>query len=199
MRVLGIDPASAGPTGYGVIETQGRACSYVECGVIPAARRGANGDGAARLREIHARITSLLEKFSPDEVAVESIFTALNVKTALKLAEVRGVVLLAAAQAGVPVHSYSPREVKLAVTGYGHADKHQMQQMVRAELELDALPQPADAADALAVALCHVHAAATRARMAAATGGRITSISAARKKAGTRTTRLRTARIQTVR
>jgi crossover junction endodeoxyribonuclease RuvC len=88
-------------------------------------------------------------------MAVESVFTALNMKTALKLAEVRGVVTLAAAQAGIPVHSYAPREVKASVAGYGAATKQQMQQMVRVLLHLREAPEPADAADALAVALCH--------------------------------------------
>jgi crossover junction endodeoxyribonuclease RuvC len=95
---------------------------------------------------------------------VESIFSALNVRTALRLAEVRGVVLLAAAQHGVEVHSYSPREVKASVAGYGHADKRQIQLMVRALLSLSELPEPADAADALAVALCHIQADRARVR-----------------------------------
>jgi crossover junction endodeoxyribonuclease RuvC len=172
MRILGIDPASAGPTGYGVIEADGRGCRCVECGVISAARRTrvANGDAGARLSEIYRRITELLERFSPDEVAVESIFTALNMQTAIRLAEVRGVVLLAAAQAGVAVRSYSPLEVKRSVTGYGHAEKSQIQRMVRAELQMSELPHPADAADALAVALCHIHALRAEARFARATG-----------------------------
>ena len=93
-----------------------------------------------------------------------SIFTALNIKTALRLAEVRGVILLAAAQRNIPVHSYSPREVKAAVAGYGHADKAQMQQMVRAILALKEIPQPSDAADALAVALCHIQFAQSQQR-----------------------------------
>jgi crossover junction endodeoxyribonuclease RuvC len=186
MRVLGIDPASAGPTGFGVVDTDGRACRCVDCGTIPGARRGANGDAGARLREIHNSIVRLLEKFSPDEVAVESLFTALNMQTAIRLAEVRGVVLLAAAQAGVPVRSYSPREVKLSVTGYGHAEKSQIQQMVRAELALAAPPQPADAADALAVALCHIHALRAQARIVRATGGAVSQLPRAGKHARAR-------------
>jgi crossover junction endodeoxyribonuclease RuvC len=108
-------------------------------------------------------------------VAVESVFTALNRKTALRLAEVRGVVLLAAAQKGVPVRSYSPREIKAHVSGYGNAGKEQMQQMVRALLGLAETPEPADAADALAVALCHIQAAQAEARLAAgfARGGKL--------------------------
>jgi crossover junction endodeoxyribonuclease RuvC len=122
-----------------------------------------------RLRAIHALVAALVAEFAPDAVAVESVFAKLNVKTALKLAEVRGVVTLAATQAGIPVHSYAPREVKASVAGYGHASKEQMQQMVRAMLNLRETPQPADAADALAVALCHIYATQARARIAAAT------------------------------
>ena len=110
-------------------------------------------------------LSDLIEEFAPHSVAVESVFTALNIRTALKLAEVRGVVLLAAAQRNIPVHSYSPREVKASVAGYGHAAKEQMQLMVRALLNMTETPEPADAADALAVALCHIQAAQFNARM----------------------------------
>jgi crossover junction endodeoxyribonuclease RuvC len=123
----------------------------------------------ARLREIHGLVARLLKEFSPDAVAVESVFTALNMKTALALAEVRGVVLLAAAQRNIPVHSYAPREVKASVAGYGHATKQQMQLMVRAMLGMTVTPEPSDAADALAVALCHIYSAPARLRLAAAT------------------------------
>jgi crossover junction endodeoxyribonuclease RuvC len=118
----------------------------------------------AVLQDVHALLCRLMDEFSPDALAVESVFTALNMKTALKLAEVRGVVLLAAAQRGVAVHSYSPREVKASVAGYGHADKRQIQLMVRALLEMNEAPEPSDAADALAVALCHLQAEQTRQR-----------------------------------
>ena len=124
---------------------------------------------AARLREIHQLISNLVEEFSPDAVAVESVFTALNVKTALRLAEMRGVVLLAAAQAQIPAHSYSPREVKASVAGFGGASKQQMQQMVSSILGLTVYPEPADASDALAVALCHAHVSRARAKIAAGT------------------------------
>jgi crossover junction endodeoxyribonuclease RuvC len=105
-----------------------------------------------------------MDEFSPDVLAVESVFTALNMRTALRLAEVRGVVLLAAAQRGVAVHSYSPREVKASVAGYGQADKRQMQLMVRALLQMTETPEPSDAADALAVALCHLQVEQARQR-----------------------------------
>jgi crossover junction endodeoxyribonuclease RuvC len=118
----------------------------------------------ATLQDVHALLCRLIQEFSPNVLAVESVFTALNMKTALRLAEVRGVVLLAAAQHGLQVHSYSPREVKASVAGYGHADKRQMQLMVRAVLSMAETPEPADAADALAVALCHLQAEQARLR-----------------------------------
>jgi crossover junction endodeoxyribonuclease RuvC len=163
-RVLGVDPAAAGATGYGVIESDGRRCRMLRFGALRATRKGPE-HFPERLREIHAMLADLIEEFEPQGVAVESVFTALNMKTALKLAEVRGVVLLAAAQRNVPVHSYSPREVKACVAGYGHAGKEQMQLMVRALLDMSETPEPADAADALAVALCHIQAAQFRARL----------------------------------
>ena len=112
-----------------------------------------------------------MDDFAPDAVAVESVFTALNMKTALRLAEMRGVVLLAAAQAQIPAHSYSPREIKASVSGFGAASKQQMQQMVGSVLGLTENPEPADAADALAVALCHAHVSRARERFATATAG----------------------------
>ncbi|HYL85162.1 MAG TPA: crossover junction endodeoxyribonuclease RuvC [Candidatus Angelobacter sp.] len=156
LRVLGIDPAAAGPTGYGVVESDGRCCRMLLHGAFKvAARLRKQGEGKA-LEEIHSRLCQLIEECVPDVVAVESIFSALNVRTALRLAEVRGVVLLAAAQHGLEVHSYAPREVKASITGHGHADKRQMQLMVRALLSMTVTPEPTDAADALAVALCHL-------------------------------------------
>ncbi len=163
-RVLGVDPAAAGATGYGVIESDGRRCRMLRFGALRATRKGPE-HFPERLREIHAMLSDLIEEFEPHSVAVESVFTALNIRTALKLAEVRGVVLLAAAQRDIPVHSYSPREVKASVAGYGHAAKEQMQLMVRALLNMTETPEPADAADALAVALCHVQAAQFNARL----------------------------------
>jgi crossover junction endodeoxyribonuclease RuvC len=163
-RVLGVDPAAAGATGYGVIESDGRRCRMLRFGALRATRKGPE-HFPERLREIHAMLSDLIEEFEPQGVAVESVFTALNMRTALKLAEVRGVVLLAAAQRNISVHSYSPREVKACVAGYGHAGKEQMQQMVRALLGMSETPEPADAADALAVALCHVQASQSRERL----------------------------------
>ena len=165
--VLGVDPSSAGATGYGVVEFIGASPRMLRYGALKMRTRTEFG---ARLREIHELITALVVEFSPDAVAVESVFTALNVGTTLRLAEVRGVVLLAAAQASIPAHSYSPREVKASIAGYGAASKQQMQQMVRAALGLSEYPEPEDAADALAIALCHAHAARAQQRLDVALG-----------------------------
>jgi crossover junction endodeoxyribonuclease RuvC len=167
LRVLGVDPALAGATGYGVVEIEGARTNLVKFGALKLPARASFG---TRLHEIHKLIARLVEEFAPDAVAVESVFTALNMRTALKLAEVRGVVLLAAAQAQIPTQSYSPREVKASVAGYGAASKQQMQQMVGSLLGLARCPEPADAADALAVALCHVQMTHARERFVAATG-----------------------------
>jgi crossover junction endodeoxyribonuclease RuvC len=167
--VLGVDPAVAGATGYGVVEFIGPSPRLLRFGAL---KLPARATFAARLREIHELIAQLVAEFAPDAVAVESVFTALNMRTALKLAEVRGVVLLAAAQASIPAHSYSPREVKASIAGYGAASKQQMQQMVTSALGLTDYPEPADASDALAVALCHAHSFRARERLLAS----ITSI-----------------------
>jgi crossover junction endodeoxyribonuclease RuvC len=163
-RVLGVDPAAAGPTGYGIIESDGRSCRTVHYGTLCPGATVRNGCAGTALETVYKKICELIEEYAPDVLAVESVFTALNMKTALRLAEVRGVVLLAAAQHKIEVHSYAPREVKAAVAGYGQADKRQMQLMVRAILSMEETPEPADAADALAVALCHMQAEETQRR-----------------------------------
>ena len=194
--VLGVDPAVAGATGYGVIEWERGAARMLRYGAL---KMPARASYAARLCEIHRLIAGLVEEFSPDAVAVESVFTALNMNTALKLAEVRGVVLLAAALAGVPSRSYSPREVKSRIAGYGAASKQQMQQMVGMQLGMRETPEPEDAADALAVALCHAHVAVAEARVAVATGRRgSVALRAAAAGAGSRS-HSRVARIVSVR
>lgn len=159
----------AGATGYGVIELCGGVARMLRYGALKMPARAAYSE---RLCEIHRLIAGLVEEYSPDAVAVESVFTALNMNTALKLAEVRGVVLLAAALAGVPSRSYSPREVKSRIAGYGAASKQQMQQMVGMQLGMRETPEPEDAADALAVALCHAHAEVAEERVREATGRR---------------------------
>jgi crossover junction endodeoxyribonuclease RuvC len=153
MRVLGIDCGSR-VTGYGVIDTDGADCVFVRCGII---RTKSSDALAVRLRFIHNSIVEIIREFQPEAAAFESLFYATNAQSALKLGHVRGVSMFAAADADLPVFEYSPLEVKSAVTGYGRAEKLQVQQMVRALLRLNASPEPFDASDALAVAICHVH------------------------------------------
>jgi crossover junction endodeoxyribonuclease RuvC len=153
MRVLGIDCGSR-ITGYGVVDANGADCFLVRCGAI---RSGSSDSLAARLKQIHNGIIDVIRELEPDVAAFENVFYSTNVQSALKLGHVRGVSIVAAAQANLPVFEYSPTEVKSAVTGYGRAEKPQVQEMVRALLKLDAAPEPFDASDALAVAICHVH------------------------------------------
>jgi len=164
LRVLGVDPAATGPTGYGIVESDGRRCRMLHYGALKVAAKRQKECAGAALQDVHARVCGLIEEFSPDALAVESVFIALNMRTALRLAEVRGVILLAAAQHGVLVYSYAPREVKARIAGHGHAGKRQMQLMVRALLSMNETPEPSDAADALAVALCHVQTEQARRR-----------------------------------
>ncbi len=155
MRIFGIDPGSE-RTGYGCVETDGRRNQLVTCGAIaPAA-----ADLPARLARIHAELTALLAAAAPDCVAIESIFHAANARSALRLGHARGVAMLAAVQSGCALVEYTPAEIKRAVVGYGRAEKHQVQQMVKLILGLPAIPSPHDAADALAVAICHLNSMA---------------------------------------
>src|SRR6267154_1529352 len=161
MRVLGID-CGGEYTGYGVVEMDsGGRLVCLTCGAIKLSPREPL---ARRLSRIYDELGVLIGQHHPDEVAIEGIFYALNVKSALKLGQVRGVAMLAAASAGLEVAEYSPLSIKSAVVGYGRAEKHQVQQMVTRLLNLDQIPEPADAADALAIAICHLHTAATRER-----------------------------------
>ncbi|HZH05183.1 MAG TPA: crossover junction endodeoxyribonuclease RuvC [Lautropia sp.] len=159
MIALGFDPGTA-RLGYGVIssEPDPRAIDY---GIIAT---DAGLPMARRLVEIHEAVTELIQVYRPDAVAVERLFFAQNVTTAMTVGQARGVVLLAAAQQGLPVAEYAPSEVKQAVVGYGKADKRQIQEMVRIMLGLETVPRPDDAADALAVAICHVQFAPFRER-----------------------------------
>ena len=159
LRVLGVDPAAAGPTGYAIIEQECGACRVLHYGTFRVAAKRQKSSSGAALEDVHALLCELITEFKPHIMAVESVFTALNMRTALRLAEVRGVVLLAGQQLGVEVRSYTPREIKASVAGYGHADKKQMQAMVKAQLRMKEVPEPSDAADALAVALCHLQTA----------------------------------------
>jgi crossover junction endodeoxyribonuclease RuvC len=161
MRVLGID-CGGQYTGYGVVEMHaaGKLCCLT-CGAIKLSSREAL---PRRLSRIFTRLGELISAHQPDEVAIEDIFYALNAKSALKLGQVRGVAMLAAAVAGLPVAEYSPLTIKSSVVGYGRAEKEQVQQMVTRLLNLPAAPEPMDASDALAIAICHLHTAATLAR-----------------------------------
>ena len=153
MRVFGIDPGSA-RTGYGCVQTDGTRHKLIVCGAISSPATVAFPQ---KLKTIHAELALLLAKHRPDCVAIENLFHAVNVRSALKLGHARGVALLAASQAGLVVTEYPPAEVKRAVVGYGRAEKHQVQHMVTLLLGLAEPPEPFDASDALAVAICHVH------------------------------------------
>jgi len=165
--VLGIDCGSAA-TGYGVIDAAGREVRTVAFGVILANARLSFPE---RLKKIADELGVLIEAHSPDAVAVEEVFYSVNVKSALKLGQVRGVALLKAAQAALPVYEYSPLQIKSSVVGYGRADKNQVQQMMKTLLRLQEIPAE-DAADALAVALCHAHCAQTQDKLDSAREGR---------------------------
>jgi len=164
MRVLGID-CGGEYTGYGVVETDphGNLCCLT-CGAIKLSPREAL---PRRLSRIYMQLGAIISEHQPDEVAIEDVFYALNVKSALKLGQVRGVAMLAAASAGLEVSEYSPLTIKSSVVGYGRAEKAQVQHMVTRLLQLPAPPEPTDASDALAIAICHLHTAGTLSRQRA--------------------------------
>ncbi len=151
MRILGIDPGY-GITGFGLIETQRGNCRLLQCGAITTP---AGMDFSARLEIIYNDMTQLLADAKPDAVAIEELFFGQNVTTGIGVAQSRGVILLAVRQAGLSVTSYKPMQIKQAVVGYGNATKHQVQDMTKRLLRLSTLPKPDDAADAIAIALCH--------------------------------------------
>jgi crossover junction endodeoxyribonuclease RuvC len=153
VTVFGIDPGSE-RTGFGCVDSDGRRHRLVRCGAIAG---GAAADFPSRLATIYRALVDELDRCRPDCVAIESLFYATNVRSALKLGHARGVAMLAAVERGVPVLEYTPAEIKRAVVGYGRAEKTQIQQMVKLLLGLDRVPSPHDAADALAVAICHLH------------------------------------------
>jgi crossover junction endodeoxyribonuclease RuvC len=165
MRVLGIDCGTE-YTGYGVVElvSDERHNDRLVCIICGAIKVSPREPMPTRLSRISTGLGELIVKHRPDRVAIEDVFYATNVKSALKLGQVRGVAMLAAASAGLEVAEYSPLSIKSAVVGYGRAEKHQVQQMVTRLLNLERIPEPADAADALAIAICHLHTTATRER-----------------------------------
>ena len=158
IRIIGVDCGSR-VTGYGLIDVRGPDYSYVSCGAV---RTGAKDPLPLRLRSIHSCLLDVIRKYEPEVAVFETVFHAENAQSALKLGHVRGVSLFAAAQSGLPVYEYSALQVKSAVTGYGRADKWQVQQMVRSLLGLGKAPEPLDASDALAVAICHAQSSRYR-------------------------------------
>lgn len=153
MLTLGIDPGTA-TTGFGLVRQLADKLDHVHCGVITTTPKDSPQD---RLRKIHAELKQLIIKHKPTHMAVERLFFGVNTKTAMAVGQARGIVLLTAAEHGLPVIEYTPLEVKVAVTGYGKAEKKQIQQMVKFLLKMADIPKPDDAADALAVAICHLH------------------------------------------
>ena len=157
MRIVGIDPGY-GITGIGVIDTNRGQSQLIKCGTITTP---AGMDFPARLQIIYNDTVTLLEQVKPDAVAIEELFFGQNVTTGIGVAQSRGVILLAVQQANVPVFSYKPMQVKQAVVGYGNATKHQVQEMTKRLLHLEKLPKPDDAADAIAIALCHARSSSS--------------------------------------
>ncbi len=161
MVILGVDPGTA-ITGYGIVRSEDDALVLVAYGAIITP---ADWILARRLVRIHTELAAQISKHQPTDAVVEKLFFSKNVRTALSVGQARGVALLAAQQAGLAIHEYTPLQIKQAVVGYGRADKAQIQQMVRVLLQMDHVPQPDDAADALAVAICHAHTARFVARV----------------------------------
>jgi crossover junction endodeoxyribonuclease RuvC len=153
--VLGVDPGTA-ITGYGLVWGEGDNLRLVNYGTILTS---SDKPLPQRLQEIYRQLTALIQERQPAAAAVEKLFFSRNVRTALSVGQARGVALLAMANAEIAVHEYTPLEVKQAVVGYGRATKDQVQEMVKVLLGLDSVPQPDDAADAIAVAICHIHSA----------------------------------------
>lgn len=164
MRVLGIDCGTE-YTGYGVVELS--ADAKLICITWGAIRLSPRDPLCERLATIFRSLGQIISEHQPDNVAIEEVFYAINVKSALKLGQVRGVAMLAASSAGLQVSEYAPLTIKSAVVGYGRAEKNQVQHMVARLLNLTTVPEPADAADALAIAICHLHTAATMERQSA--------------------------------
>ena len=164
MRVLGVD-CGGEYTGFGVVEGDGRKLACLAMGAIRLVPKEAL---ELRLKKVYDALSALIAQHQPEVVAIEDVFYSVNAKSALKLGHVRGVAMMSAAQHGLSVVAYAPLAIKSAVVGYGRAEKAQVQVMVARLLHLEQLPQPADAADALAIAICHIHTAATLLRQAAA-------------------------------
>ena len=162
MKILGIDPGY-GITGFGLVDAQRGQFRLLNCGAITTPP---NTDFSWRLEVIYNDMTELLRVAQPDVVAIEELFFGQNVTTGIGVAQSRGVILLAIRQAGIPYYEYKPMQVKQAVVGYGNATKHQVQDMTKRLLHLSAMPKPDDAADAIAIALCHARSATSLLAMA---------------------------------
>jgi len=167
MQVLGVDPGTA-ITGYGIVRFDGEALELVTYGVITPS---ATAPLPLKLQHLYRELQTIIHAYQPAEASVEELFFARNVRTALSVGHARGVILLALADAGLTAYGYTPLQVKKAITGYGRAGKEQMQQMVRLLLRLESIPQPDDAADALAVAICHAHSSSLTARLSGGSQG----------------------------
>jgi crossover junction endodeoxyribonuclease RuvC len=178
VRVLGIDPGSE-TTGWGVVEGDARSYRLVEFGVL---KLSTSASHSSRLLKICRGLEEVVERLKPDACAIEDAFYAVNPKVILKLGQVRGVALLVAERAALEIGEYAPRLVKQTVAGYGNADKRQVQEMVKVLLSLNAVPEPHDAADALAVAICHFHHAGVRERLQAAEARMKVNMVAARRR-----------------
>ncbi|NIM93720.1 MAG: crossover junction endodeoxyribonuclease RuvC [Anaerolineales bacterium] len=154
MLVIGVDPGTAS-TGYGLLrQHRDGQLDLIDFGMISTT---AGKPMATRLLDLYQVLTEIIDNFQPDAAAVEKLYFQRNVSTAITVGQARGVAMLALAQVGIPIEEYSPKEIKVAVTGYGNADKGQMQSMVKVLLRMEDIPKPDDAADALAVAICHCH------------------------------------------
>lgn len=158
MRIIGIDPGYA-IVGYGVLEFDNVRFKVVNYGAITTDPGTPFQD---RLLEIHTDLNSVLDMFKPDCMSIEELYFNTNTTTGIDVAQARGVIMLAAAQRNIPIYEYTPLQVKVAVTGYGRAEKHQVQEMVKNILRLNAIPKPDDTADALAIAICHGHTGGSR-------------------------------------
>ncbi|HEX21047.1 MAG TPA: crossover junction endodeoxyribonuclease RuvC [Actinobacteria bacterium] len=161
MQILGIDPGTA-TTGYGLISKRGGQLRLVDYGVIKTAPKQPD---YIRLQLLYRQLVKLLERYKPSDIAVEQLFFNTNVTTAMSVGQARGVILLAAADAGVNIGEYTPLQIKQAITGYGRASKTQIQQMVKVMLGMDKVPKPDDAADAIAVAICYANSALLAAKL----------------------------------
>jgi len=151
MRILGVDPGTI-ITGYGIIENNAEEITFVDCGILKSPERSSIGE---RLSYLYSKLIEVISRYKPDAAAIEEPFVAKNVRSALAIGRAQAVAILAVANSGIPSHEYTPAQIKQMVAGYGASSKEQIQEMVKLQLGLTDIPRPSDAADALAVAICH--------------------------------------------